>query len=132
MNWPKTKQSLLEVQIRVLQDRIDYIREDYKQLSDTNFYRELENDPTEDYRREIQHVIKYMYQSGELDESVKKYLTDKSCKASRFYPLPNIHKGILPPPGRPVVASNGSLIEKISHSWENRRREGVSQIKEYS
>ena len=55
-----------------------------------------------------------MYQSGEINDSVKYYLTDKKCKPSRFFLLPKIHKGINPPPGRPVVASNVAPTEKIS------------------
>ena len=74
----------------------------------------LDSDPTESYRVEIQNVVEDIYQEGEIKESVKKYLTEKSCKTSRFYVLPKIHKGIRPPPGRPVVSANGCRTEKIS------------------
>ena len=45
---------------------------------------------------------------------VKEYLTDIHCKTLNFYLLPKIHKGIIPPPGRPILSANGSPTEKIS------------------
>jgi hypothetical protein len=115
----------------VLWDRKDYLKEGFRQLSDRLFYRELEVDPTEQYRKEIQNVVEDLYQSGEIDDSVKLYLTDKSCKASRFYLLPKIHKGITPPPGRPVVASNGSPTEKISQFVDHFLNPTTQTIKLY-
>jgi hypothetical protein len=39
-----------------------------------------------------------------------------SCihRTAKFYLLPKIHKGINPPPGRPIVSANGCPIERIS------------------
>jgi hypothetical protein len=115
----------------VVQDRADYLREGYKQLSDKKFYRELEVDPTEEFRKEIQFVVEDLYQSGEIDDTVKSFLTDTSCKASRFYLLPKIHKGINPPPGRPVVASNGSPTEKISKFVDHFLNPTTQKIKSF-
>jgi hypothetical protein len=75
--------------------------------------------------------VEDLYQRGEIDETVKIFLTDKSCKASRFYLLPKIHKGITPPPGRPVVASNGSPTEKISKFVDLFLNPSVQKIKSY-
>ena len=43
-----------------------------------------------------------------------RYLTDDHCKTARLYLLPKIHKGKIPPPGRPIVSANGCPTEKIS------------------
>jgi hypothetical protein len=98
----------------VIQDRIDYLKEGYKQLSDDKAYKILDKDPTEDFRREINNLIEEIYQSGEIDERVRDYLIEPTSKAARLYFLPKIHKGISPPPGRPVVSGNGCPTEKIS------------------
>ena len=98
----------------VIQNRKDYLMEGYKQLSNTDFYQKLDHNPTELYRVEIQNFIEDMYQNGEIDETVKDYLTDHKCRTSLFYLLPKIHKPTRPPPGRPILSANGSPTEKIS------------------
>ena len=60
----------------VILDRLDYLREGYKQLSDTNFYRHLEEDLTSEHVREISLAVEQMFQDFEIDESVKYYLID--------------------------------------------------------
>ena len=95
-------------------NRSDYLREGYKQLSDETKYRKVGEDLTEKHRGEIQNLIEEAYQNGEIHETVKEYLTDHTCKTPSLYLLPKIHKGIVPPPGRPVVSGNGGPTEKIS------------------
>ena len=98
----------------VIMNRADYLREGYKQLSDANFYTHMEEDLTKKHMDEIKGLVEDLYQNTEIDETVKDYLTRDTGKTARFYLLPKIHKNILPPPGRPVVAGIGSPTEKIS------------------
>jgi hypothetical protein len=95
-------------------NRIDYLKEGYRHLSDSAFYQKQEIDLTETFNREISFCIEDMFQNGEIDEATKKYLLSDSNKTAKLYFLPKIHKGISPPPGRPVVAANGAPTEKIS------------------
>jgi hypothetical protein len=74
----------------------------------------LDNNPTEIYRKEIQNIVEDLFQNGEIDISVKKYLTDTTCRTSQLYLLPKIHKNKNPPPGRPIISGNGCPTEKIS------------------
>ena len=39
---------------------------------------------------------------------------DKECRTLHMFFLPQIHNGITPPPGRPIVSANGCPSEKIS------------------
>ena len=55
-----------------------------------------------------------MYENSEIEDSVKEFLTYHHCRTANFYLLPKIYKGILPPPGRPILCANGSPTEKIS------------------
>jgi hypothetical protein len=98
----------------VVQDRETYLAEAERQLSNPSFYLHVEEDLTEKHRLEIQEYIDQMYSDGELDITVANYLHDAECRTSRLYLLPKIHKGIIPPPGRPIVSANGSPTEKIS------------------
>ena len=98
----------------VILNREDYLTEGYKQLSDVNFYQKQDSDLTEKHRTEVQSFITKLYYEGEIDSSVMRYLTDDHCKTARLYLLPKIHKGKIPPPGRPIVSANGCPTEKIS------------------
>ena len=71
------------------------------------------------------------YQNGEIHESVKKYLTDNTCKTPYLYLLPKIHKQVRPPPGRPVVSGNGGPTEKISKFVDHFLNPTVKEIKSY-
>ena len=115
----------------VIQNRREYLREGYRQLSDTNSYRELQNDPTDEFRHEVRNVVEDMYQSGEIDQTVRNYLMEPKCRASRLYFLPKIHKGKLPPPGRPVVSGNGCPTEKISQFVDHFLNPTTKKIKSY-
>ena len=98
----------------VIMNRNDYIKEGNRQLDNTSFYRKMDHDLTDQHRREVNQYIDTMYDNGELDISVVNYLHEKECKTANFYMLPKIHKGITPPPGRPIISANGCPTEKIS------------------
>ena len=98
----------------VVMNRADYIREAEKQLSNPTFYLPVDDNLTEKHNTEILNFVDELYQNGEIDISVLNYLHEIEMKTSKFYLLPKIHKGITPPPGRPIVAANGSPTEKIS------------------
>jgi hypothetical protein len=98
----------------VVMNRSDYIAEANKQLANPAFYLQVEEDLTEQHNTEILDFIDKMYADGEIDISVLNYLHDTEKRTSKFYLLPKIHKGINPPPGRPIVAAIGSPTEKIS------------------
>ena len=112
-------------------NRDDYLREGYKQLSDVTKYRRVEEDLTEKHRNEIQVLVEEAYQNGEIHESVKDFLTDNVCKTPSLYLLPKIHKGIVPPPGRPVVSGNGGPTEKISKFVDHFLNPTVKESKSY-
>ena len=110
---------------------MDYLKEGYKQLSEPRFYTKLESCPTEQFRREIQDQVEDMYQNGEIDESVKSYLTDHTCRTSQLYLLPKIHKNSEKPPGRPIISANGSPTEKISQFVDHFLNPRISTLKSY-
>ena len=98
----------------VIENRSQYLKECYRQLSNQDFYEKLDYKPTDQYRKDIQNNLD-LYQNGQTDESVKDYLTDTHCKTPNFYTLAKIHKGIKPfVRGRPILLANQSACEKIS------------------
>ena len=77
----------------------------------------MDKDPTETHRIQVQNTVEDMYQkvqNGEIDITVKDYLTDTTCRCSELYLLAKLHKFKYPLPARPVISSNGCPTEKIS------------------
>ena len=84
-------------------------------MTDTEFYQPVDTNLTEKHRKEVQNFITNLYTQGEIHESMYRYLLDRECKTPNMYFLSKIHKGITPPPGRPIVSANGCPTEKISN-----------------
>jgi len=98
----------------VIQNRIDYINEGLRQLSDSNFYQEVPEDLTNKHNKEVSELINEMVVTGEISKDCAKYLYNAQPRTPQLYLLPKIHKNKLPVPGRPIVSASNSPTEKIS------------------
>ena len=96
----------------VLQNTSDYIDECYRQLKDTTFYKQIDNDPTSKYNNLIKSTLSKAVKNHEIDDEISQQLIEKHPSASRFYTVPKIHKPNNP--GRPIISGNGCPTEKIS------------------
>ena len=68
----------------IIQNRTDYLKEGYRQLSNTDSNRELDHNPTENFRTEIQNYIENMYENGDIEDSVRELLSDILCRTPNF------------------------------------------------
>ena len=98
----------------VVQSREQYLKKGLRQLTNTKFYLQQELDTTNTHKNTINSFLTTMFDKGEIDVSVYEYLRIKECRTPILYLLSKIHKGIMPPPGRPIIAAVGSHIEKLS------------------
>lgn len=99
----------------VIQDRADYIGACDSLLSDINFYKPLNSDPTQNIQKELTGLLKDLISTYNLKNIISiRDLQNRFPVAGRFYTLPKIHKPGSPPPGRPIVSGNGSVTEIIS------------------
>lgn len=96
----------------VVLDTTDYMCEAYRQLNDTCSYLRIAKDPI----RSIMNIIKTTLQEAlaldYIDKNLFDYLMVDFPRVPYFYLLPKIHKP--GHPGRPIVAAQGSVTEKIS------------------
>ena len=92
----------------------DYVKEALRQLVDTNYYRPLPRSTTLVNHDIICTIVQTMYEAGEIGKKCYQFLTEVEPRTARFYLLPKIHKGKIPPPGRPIISGNGSPTERIS------------------
>ena len=96
----------------VVMDKVDYLEEANRQLTDERFYKQLDSDPTEEFSTKITQELKIMKENSHIDKNTFDYLKPDKPKVGRFYLLPKIHK--VNNPGRPIVSANGHPTEKIS------------------
>lgn len=98
----------------VVQNTVDYIKQSTKELSDERFYELTPYDKTQDHTELINEELDRLVDSGEICKKISDNLKVYETRTPQIYFLPKIHKGKLPPPGRPICSSNDGPTEKIS------------------
>ena len=96
----------------VIQNRHDYLKEAYRQLSDTSTYTKLGKDPTKKTNAQITQLLKQWEKRNLLDSNTVNGLINRHPSTATLYLLPKIHKKDVP--GRPIISAVGSPTEKIS------------------
>ena len=92
----------------------DYVSEAMRQLSDTDHYEKQPTNLTARFNAEIKAKLDELLLSEEIGNKCHQYLYIDKPRTALFYLLPKIHKGITPPPGRPILSANDSPTERIS------------------
>nr|XP_028578457.1 uncharacterized protein LOC114593837 [Podarcis muralis] len=95
-----------------------YTAEVNRQLQNSNFYKPLPKDPTDDVSRIIRTTLSEGISFGYLDKKTTEFLFNKYPRTPVFYILPKIHKSLNAPPGRPIVSGNDSLLEPLCQYME--------------
>ena len=81
----------------------DYLREGYRQLSDSNFYEKIDTDPRNIMASEVKQILSEMLDDELITQKNFDYFTGSEFSEGRFYLLPEIHKkGV---PGRPICST---------------------------
>ena len=55
-------------------NRLDYMKEGYRQLADTALYLKQDTDSADKFQREISFCLEDMFQNSEIDDTTKKFL----------------------------------------------------------
>lgn len=98
----------------VIMDKVNYIKEALRQLTDTNYYIPLTQSIKTDTAAEIAQILDTLVTKRHLTKEQGKYLKGQAPHRHRlFYMLPKIHKpqekwNNNTPPGRPIVSDCSS------------------------
>lgn len=98
----------------VVLNRIDYVNECERQLTDDVFYEKLPGDPTRSFQNLIFDTLDEFVHTGDISKKEMQFLRVDNPVIPTFYTLPKIHKNLQKPPGRPIVAGIGSLTASMS------------------
>ena len=113
----------------VVMNKTDYLREGYRQLSDTQFYTKLSHDSTQEIARNVTKTLTLMQQKGLISDKNFDHLNPVDCTEARFYMLPKIHKkGV---PGRPICSLVNHPTSRISKLVDEHIKEYVPKTKSY-
>ena len=91
----------------------------------------MNSDLTNSHNDIVKRQLRGMTARGEITKSVEQYLTLDTARTPEFDMLPKIHKGIIPPPGRPIISANNSPTERISAFVDHFIRPIVAEGKSY-
>ena len=76
----------------VIQETEEYIKEAYRQLHDTTFYKKCDFDLTTIHNERVHRVINEFKTRNMISEKTASMLKCDISKAPKFYMLPKIHK----------------------------------------
>uniref|UniRef100_A0A8C5PKA4 Helix-turn-helix domain-containing protein n=1 Tax=Leptobrachium leishanense TaxID=445787 RepID=A0A8C5PKA4_9ANUR len=96
-----------------------WAKEAYKEealhiLNDNSTYTKLKKDPVSDIRLKLIPFLQEGLDKNILNKSEFDYLSIEFTKIPHFYILPKVHKNLLKPPGRPIVAGIDSISSRLS------------------
>ena len=114
----------------VVMDKSKCIEEGMRQLSDTDVYVRLLENPTVNMKNKINSTVQQLHNDRCISDDTLDYLLiNENAKAGIFYLLPKLHKkGCV---GRPVISGCGTPTEKISQFVESYLKPLVPQVKSY-
>ncbi|CAJ0923227.1 unnamed protein product [Ranitomeya imitator] len=94
----------------VIMDRADYMEEAYRQLNDSDIYRATSQNPLNNIAQKSKTLLEFHEQEGTIDNKLRSFLTKTDPITPIFYLLPEIHKRLFKPPGRPIVSLTDSIL----------------------
>uniref|UniRef100_A0A803JG97 Reverse transcriptase domain-containing protein n=1 Tax=Xenopus tropicalis TaxID=8364 RepID=A0A803JG97_XENTR len=113
----------------VVHNSSDYEKEAVRQLSDIETYRVLRTNPTKEFREVLRQVL-HGGKVGLVTRRMWKVLVPKHPQIPVFYHLPKVHKGDIPPKGRPII-SGVSLNEGLSAMTDRLLQPLVKRLASY-
>ncbi|XP_068120406.1 uncharacterized protein [Hyperolius riggenbachi] len=112
-------------------NRLDYRREVLRQLNDTDVYIKLTGNPTMTIKRDVDTLLSSALEAGIISKRIHDFLITPFPLTPLFYVLPKIHKSLVNPPGRPIVAGTGSVFQSLAVFLDQVLRPRVSGMRSF-
>lgn len=82
-------------------------------MGDVKTYRKLTGDTFLKLTKDLNNKLKFAGEAVLLSKRELEYLTVKEFNIPIFYIIPNVHKSLVNPPGRPIVSAVKGPLEII-------------------
>lgn len=115
----------------VVLDRDLYEKYALEMLSDEQTYRTLTCEPTREISVALDRIVCEGVSLGVLDDKLRDHMLVKFPVCPVFQALPKVHKGLFPPPLRPIIAGIGSLLEHTCQWLDNLSQPPVHRVPGY-
>lgn len=115
----------------VVQDTKQYKEICLKILRNTQWYGRSNLVAANKAHEALTKIIIEAFDDNIIDGDTKNFLINKYTKIPFFYALPKVHKGVLPPPGRPIVAGIDSSPEMAGRYVDDVLRPHVERMPSY-
>ena len=127
----------------VIMDKQNYINEGYRQLSDSRYYRKIQNPIYSETGLKVNEILQDLLIKKFISEKQFQYLkSPEEPRPRQFYMLPKIHKPLEKwpvtnmPPGRPIISDCSSesyrVSEYIDHFLQPLASKHASYLKDTS
>ena len=113
----------------VVMNTTHYLREGYRQLSDSKFYTKLGHDCTDQVATNVTKTLTKMREKGLISDKNFEHLNPANCTEARFYMLPKIHKKSVP--SRPICSSVNHPTSRISKLVDEHIKDYVPKTNSY-
>lgn len=100
----------------VIMNRQGYEKMCYDIIKNRDWYRPVLAFSISQSTRKYHEILNRAYRMGTIDDNTLQFLNIESPTTPTFYVLPKVHKGVIPPPGLPIVSGCGSLTENVSRN----------------
>lgn len=112
----------------VVQNGTEYVREAHRLLADTSTYTKLLSD---EIHLDLKAIVDAAWRYRVLSQKARRFLLQPVCSTPYFYHLPKVHKALVNPPGRPIIASTNSFTNRLSVYIDSFLQSKVCQLPLY-
>ncbi|CAJ0937220.1 unnamed protein product [Ranitomeya imitator] len=98
----------------VLLSRSYYVAEAERPLLNNEIYLPLASSPLVKFKTELRSLLRRHVEAGVITRRKAERLLPEYPSKPHWYHIPKVHKSVIHPPGRPIVAGIGSLTEPLS------------------
>ena len=108
-----------------------YKNEVLRQLNNPHHYRKIEEDTTPQVAKLIKEVISKYIDKGLIHPKMAEIIIPNPFRPARFYTIPKVHKGLVNPPGRPIMGACAHPTERLSEYVDLELNPHVKTITSY-
>ena len=97
----------------VVLNKVDYLAEMHRIVSDSDTYTRLPLNPENRYKKSLVKLVNKGFRLNILNKKEKAFLVPKAPRVPIMYYLPKVNKDPVCPPGRPIVSGIDSVTSRV-------------------